>query len=291
MSRLKKLTINNLFSLKGKVALVTGANGILGTVYVSTLLNAGAKVIAIDKNKTDALVKSLKIDYYHNDVELENLHCFSLDITKEKEVASFFHDVLKNQSWFKGSLDILINNASLVKQVGNSDLSDAYDIFENQGAEDWDPYFKVDLIGALLMVKGSVVLMKSNGGGSIINISSTYGNVSPDQRLYDSLITPENNHRIEKPIGYSISKGAVLNMTRHLATLYASDGIRVNTLTPGGVFANNPESFVKEYSRRTPLGRMSSRTEYAGAVLFLSSDASSYVTGSNIVVDGGWTAW
>jgi NAD(P)-dependent dehydrogenase (short-subunit alcohol dehydrogenase family) len=287
----KKLTINNLFSLKGKVVLITGASGVLGTVYVSTLLNAGARVIAVDKIKSNSLIDSLKNDYFHSDSELVNLHCFSLDITKENDVKVFFNQTLRNEKWFINGVDVLINNASLVKQVGNSDLSEAYAIFEKQGVKDWDPYLQVDLIGALLMVSSVIPPMKERGSGVIINISSTYGNVAPDQRLYDSLITPENNERLEKPIGYSISKGAVLNMTRHLATLYASDGIRVNTLTPGGVYANNPELFVSEYSKRTPLGRMSDRTEYAGPILFLSSDASSYVTGSNLVVDGGWTAW
>jgi len=286
----KKLTINNLFSLEGKVVLVTGASGVLGKVYVSTLLNAGAIVIAVDRVNSNSLVESLKNDYFHSDGELVSLHCFSLDITKEDDVKAFFDQTLSNESWFNG-IDVLINNASLVKQVGNSDLSEAYATFEKQGEKDWNPYLQVDLIGALLMISSVIPLMKERGGGVIINISSTYGNVAPDQRLYDSLITPENKERLEKPIGYSISKGAVLNMTRHLATLYASDGIRVNTLTPGGVYANNPESFVAEYSKRTPLGRMSDRAEYAGPILFLSSDASSYVTGSNLVVDGGWTAW
>lgn len=176
-----------------------------------------------------------------------------------------------------------------MKQVGASDLEGVYDAFESQTSEDWLAYYRVDIIGSLLMVKYSVKSMKEKRRGSIVNISSTYGNVSPDQRLYESITNA--SAKIEKPIGYSISKSGVLNMTRHLATLYAEYGIRVNSLTPGGVYSNNPDSFVKAYSRRTPLGRMADKNEYAGPLIFLASDASSYMTGSNLIVDGGWTSW
>ena len=135
------------------------------------------------------------------------------------------------------------------------------------------------------------------GSGSIINVSSTYGILSPDQRLYESL-SPEGSsqerqgsRQIEKPIGYSVSKSAVLNLTRYLATMYAPKGVRVNTFTPGGVYVNNPEKFVSAYSDRTPLGRMANKEDYIGPILFLASDASCYMTGSNLVVDGGWSAW
>ena len=162
---------------------------------------------------------------------------------------------------------------------------------------EWEEYFSVDLTGALLLCQKCIPLMKKNGGGSIINISSTYGILSPDQRLYDyfnkklTLKEKKKGIRIEKPIGYSISKSGILNLTRFLATKFAKDRIRVNTLTLGGVYNKNPTEFVKEYSKRTPLGRMADRNEYAGPLLFLASDMSSYMTGSNLVVDGGWSSW
>ena len=139
--------------------------------------------------------------------------------------------------------------------------------------------------------------MKKNKGGSIVNISSTYGILSPDQRLYETFnkkLTAKQKKKgivIEKPIGYSISKSGILNLTRFLATKFAEHGIRVNTLTLGGVYQNNPKQFVRAYSKRTPLGRMAKKNEYIGPLLFLASDMSSYMTGSNLIVDGGWTAW
>ena len=287
----KKLTIDNLFSLKGKTALITGATGMLGKVYVSALLNAGARVIAVDKYHKPNFPDSLMVDYFHDENDFERLHQYKLDITDQSDVKDFFDNIITQNNWYEDTIDVLINNASLVKQVGNVDLSKAYSTFENQKSDDWDQYFQVDVIGALLMVQGVIPGMKKKGNGVIINISSTYGNVAPDQSLYDSLLNSSDSGKIEKPIGYSISKSGVLNMTRHLATLYAKDGIRVNTLTPGGVYSDNPESFVLEYSNRTPMNRMANRKEYAGPILFLSSSASSYMTGANLIVDGGWTAW
>jgi NAD(P)-dependent dehydrogenase (short-subunit alcohol dehydrogenase family) len=156
---------------------------------------------------------------------------------------------------------------------------------------DWESFFSVDLTGALLMIQKCIPFFQKNGGGSIINISSTYGILSPDQRLYESLTSKNSKNPIEKPIGYSISKSGILNMTRFLATKFAQDKIRVNTLTLGGVYANNPKTFVNSYSKKTPLGRMADKNEYASPMIFLATDASSYMTGANLVIDGGWSVW
>ena len=191
----------------------------------------------------------------------------------------------------------MINNASLVKQVGDDNLLDDYKPFLKMKSQDWEEYFSVDLTGTLLVTQKTIPYMQKNGGGTIINISSTYGLLSPDQRLYKyfnkKLSTKEKKQgiKIEKPIGYSISKSGTLNLTRFLATKFAENNIRVNTMTLGGVYDNNPTEFVKSYAERTPLGRMANKTEYAGPLLFLASDMSSYMTGSNLIVDGGWTAW
>ena len=190
-----------------------------------------------------------------------------------------------------------MNNASLVKQVGKDNLVDSYKTFLEMKPNDWEEFFSVDLTGTLLMSQKVIPHMQKNGGGSIINISSTYGILSPDQRLYkhfnDNLSAKEKKMgvKIEKPIGYSISKSGILNLTRFLATKFAKDSIRVNTLTLGGVRDNNPPKFVKAYSERTPLGRMADKKEYSGPLLFLASEMSSYMTGSNLIVDGGWSAW
>lgn len=281
------MSIRNLFRLDGRTAIVTGASGLLGLVYVHALISQGARVLAIDKGPEGAVFERLNSKFTTEDKLKLHLEEYQLDITDEKQIQSFFNNLEKSIN-FKG-VDILVNNASLVKQVGASDLEGVYDAFESQTSEDWLAYYRVDIIGSLLMVKYSVKSMKEKRRGSIVNISSTYGNVSPDQRLYESITNA--SAKIEKPIGYSISKSGVLNMTRHLATLYAEYGIRVNSLTPGGVYSNNPDSFVKAYSRRTPLGRMADKNEYAGPLIFLASDASSYMTGSNLIVDGGWTSW
>ena len=199
---------------------------------------------------------------------------------------------------YLSNLKILINNASLVKQVKNSsDLVSAYKPFLKMKPNDWEEYLSVDITGSLLTIQQVIPYMKKNNGGAIVNISSTYGILSPDQRLYayfnKKLSKKEKKlgTTIEKPIGYSISKSGVLNMTRFLATKFADDNIRVNTLTLGGVYADNPSPFVKEYSKRTQLGSMADKREYAGPLLFLVSDMSSYMTGSNLIVDGGWSAW
>ena len=284
------LRIKNLFNIEGKIVVITGASGLLGSIYTSALLKEGAWIIALDKNKPNNYKNLLADNFGNSEEDISRLKFYQLDITDQDSVKLFFSKKLKDEKWFFNKVDVLINNASLVKQVGVSDISTTYSNFENQDNVDWNSYFQVDIIGSLLMSQSIIPYMIAQKKGVIINISSTYGCVSPDQSLYNTLQKDENN-KIEKPIGYSISKSAVLNMTRHLAVLYGENGVRVNTLTPGGVFADNPDSFVKEYSRRTPMNRMAYPYELVGPMFFLISDASSYMTGSNLIVDGGWTAW
>ena len=280
--------------LQNKTAIISGGAGFIGRAYVSALLQSGSDVIIIDKFFDEKLVRDeLKNDFGIKENLQKKVKLIKCDITHKSEVDNVFKN-LKNLK----NLKILINNASLVKQVGKTDeLIDSYKSFLSMKPNDWEEYFSVDLTGTLLICQKCIPLMKKNGGGSIINISSTYGILSPDQRLYDSFnkkLTKSQKKKgvkIEKPIGYSISKSGILNLTRFLATKFAKDKIRVNTLTLGGVYKNNPKKFVKEYSMRTPLGRMADRNEYTGPLLFLASDMSSYMTGSNLIVDGGWSSW
>ena len=279
--------------LDGKTAIVTGGAGLIGQVYTSTLLKNGANVILIDKkiNEKNVLNK-LKKEYKINYRFMKNLKLIECDITSKSSVDKTFKKLGKINN-----LKILVNNASLVKQVGKESLIDEYKSFLDMNPNDWENYFSVDLTGTLLISQKCIPQMKKNKGGSIVNISSTYGILSPDQRLYETFnkkLTANQKKKgivIEKPIGYSISKSGILNLTRFLATKFAKDDIRVNTLTLGGVFDNNPPSFVKAYSERTPLGRMANKNEYAGPLLFLVSDMSSYMTGANLIVDGGWSSW
>ena len=283
-----------LLDFSDKTVIITGGAGLLGRVYAVALLQTGAKVILFDK-KIDKkkLLDKIKTESNIEQNKLNNLRVIKCDITNPKKVA----EVFKKLDKLLHNLKILINNASLVKQVGSDNLLDDYKPFLKMKAQDWEEYFSVDLTGTLLVTQKTIPYMQKNGGGTIINISSTYGLLSPDQRLYKyfnkKLSTKEKKLgiKIEKPIGYSISKSGTLNLTRFLATKFAENNIRVNTMTLGGVYDNNPTEFVKSYAERTPLGRMANKTEYAGPLLFLASDMSSYMTGSNLIVDGGWTAW
>ena len=276
------------FSLKDKTAIITGGTGLLGSVYTHSLLSLGASVIVIDKkiDKTK-FIKNLVKEYNLTKEIINKIKFVKCDITNKKQIDKSFKKIRSNLK----NLKVLINNASLVKQGGNDDLRDTYKPFLQMKQKDWEDFFSVDLTGTLLVTQKCIPFLQKNGGGSIINISSTYGILSPDQRIYESLSHKNSKQKIEKPIGYSISKSGVLNMTRFLATKFAEDKIRVNTLTLGGVYDNNPKTFVKSYSNKTPLRRMADKNEYAGPIIFLATDASSYMTGSNLVVDGGWSTW
>ncbi len=288
------MDLKKIIDLSHNTAIVTGGAGLIGRTYTASLLEAGAQVIIIDK-KIDSknILKLIKKESKLEQKKINKLKLIECDITDSIQVQKTFQKLnssLKN-------LKILVNNASLVKQVGKEDLADSYKSFLQMKPQDWEEFFSVDLTGTLLVSQKAIPYMQKNGGGSIINISSTYGILSPDQRLYkyfnDKLSSKmkKSGVKIEKPIGYSISKSGTLNLTRFLATKFAEDNIRVNTLTLGGVYDNNPPEFVKAYSERTPLRRMANKKEYAGPLLFLATDMSSYMTGSNLIVDGGWSAW
>jgi NAD(P)-dependent dehydrogenase (short-subunit alcohol dehydrogenase family) len=208
-----------------------------------------------------------------------------VDITDEASVEQLVHRTLATF----GRIDALVNNAALnpsfdAQRGANFDLP-----FEQYSLELWNRTLSVNLTGMFLCARAVAPAMLAQQRGAIVNVSSTYGLVGPDQRLYEP-DTP-GGRRGFKPVAYSVTKSGVLGFTRYLAAYWAGTGIRVNTLTPGGVFTDQPEEFVRRYSARTPLGRMADGHEYSAAVLFLVSDASSYMTGGNLVVDGGWTAW
>ena len=288
------MELSKLMDFSKSTAIVTGGAGLLGRTYTGALLEAGANVIIIDKKIDLKKIPNLiKRESKLNQIKTNNLHLVECDITNPTQINDTFKKIKK----YLKNLKILVNNASLVKQVGNEDLIESYKPFLQMKPKDWEDYFSVDLTGTLLLCQKVIPYMKKNKGGSIINISSTYGILSPDQRLYKSFndkLSPKMKKmgiKIEKPIGYSISKSGVLNLTRFLATKFAVDNIRVNTMTLGGVFDNNPKEFVKAYSEKTPMKRMATRKEYIGPLLFLASEMSSYMTGSNLIIDGGWSSW
>jgi 2-deoxy-D-gluconate 3-dehydrogenase len=275
------MTIQQKFDLTGRVAIVTGGAGLLGAEFCRTLAEAGAAVAVVDLNAAssagtaDALTKS----GFHAEA-------FATDITNPDAVRALVENVLAAF----GRLDILVNSAALDPKFDPDAVKKgmAPGAFEDYPLADWNAALNVNLTGTFLMTQACVKPMLAQGKkGSIINICSTYGLNGPDQRIY----IKDGKRVAFKPVYYTVTKAGVLGFTKYLAAYYAGTEIRVNALTPGGVFNNHEEYFVKNYSAKTILGRMAKKDEMNGALLFLASDASSYMTGNNIVVDGGWTSW
>jgi len=275
------MKIQEKFDLKDRVAIVTGGAGLLGAEFCKTLAEAGASVAVVDlnieaaKKVADALTK----DGYR-------VKGFGVDITKPDSVKKFVASVLSDF----GQLDVLVNSAALDPKFDPDAASKgiAPGNFEDYPLNQWNAALNVNLTGMFLITQACVKPMIEHGKkGSIINICSTYGLNGPDQRIY----IKEGKRVAFKPVYYTVTKAGVLGFTKYLAAYYAGTEIRVNALTPGGVFNNHEEYFVKNYSAKTILGRMAHKDEMNGALLFLASDASSYMTGNNVVVDGGWTAW
>jgi len=275
------MKIQEKFDLTGRVAVVTGGVGLLGAEFCRTLAEAGAAVAVVDLNAsasqavTDSLTNS---GYKALALPTDITQPDSVNVAVEKILSTF------------GRLDVLVNSAALDPkfdpEATNKGITPG--AFEDYPLDLWNSALNVNLTGMFLMTQACVKPMIEQGKkGSIINICSTYGLNGPDQRIY----IKEGKRVAFKPIYYTVTKAGVMGFTKYLATYYAETEIRVNALTPGGVFNNHEDYFVKNYSAKTILGRMAKKDEMNGALLFLASEASSYMTGNNVVVDGGWTAW
>jgi NAD(P)-dependent dehydrogenase (short-subunit alcohol dehydrogenase family) len=270
-----------LFGLGDQVAVVTGGMGRLGARYVAALAEAGASVAAFDlPGRGNPLVQKAIASG-------RPVSTHDVDVTSRAAVDAAIADVTRRYS----TPTILINNAGLGSSPADMALETGR--FERYPESAWDAMIESHLKSMLVMSQSFIAQFRSAGmsksAGSIINISSTYGVVSPDQAVYDYRRT--GGAEYYKPVGYSVAKSGVLNFTRWLAEYCAPFGVRVNTLVPGGVREpDHAPEFVAEYEKRTPLGRMAADTDYDGAILFLASRASSYMTGATLVVDGGWTA-
>jgi NAD(P)-dependent dehydrogenase (short-subunit alcohol dehydrogenase family) len=269
------------FSLAGRVAIVTGAAGLLGQQHCRALADAGATVVATDRDQAacERVATELATEGRRGVIP------FAADITDAGSLARLRDAALRAGD----HIDALINNAAVNDKVesvpGQADRSR----FENYPVEKFREVLEVNVTGMFLACQVLGTEMARRGRGSIVNIASTYGLVGPDQRIYQR---DDGSQAFWKSPVYPASKGAVLAFTRYLATAWAERGVRVNSLSPGGVGQEGqaPE-FVTRYAQRTPLGRMAREHEMRGAIVFLASDASSYMTGANLVVDGGWTAW
>jgi len=258
------------FNLKKSVAMITGGCGLLGMEMAQALASAGATVFVCDidplkgKKVLSALPASLRSHVFFQ----------KLDVTREVSVNEVFTAVLKK----KKRVDILVNAAIA---SGNTHFNK----LENYDMDHWNRVMEVNVNGTFLMSRAAAkIMIQKKIRGSIINFGSIYGVVGADQRIY-------GDSGINSPAVYAASKGAIINMTRYFAVYWAEQGIRVNSISPGGVFNHQSPEFIKKYSLKTPLGRMMEKNEIRGVILFLASQASSFVTGQNLLVDGGWTAW
>lgn len=265
----------DLFSLKNKTAIVTGACGLIGTRHCEALAEAGANVVLCDTNEQACIEKAATLGGKHLGLKADVTSTASLEAARDKALAAFGH------------IDVLVNNAAINDMFENPALAGTQSMFEHYPVEMFEQSLKVNVTGVFLCSQVFGTPMAKQGSGSIINIASTYGMVGPDQSIY---LDQEGKRSFYKSPSYPTTKGAVLNFTRYLAAYWGHKGVRVNTLSPGGVENGQEAYFVDNYAKKTLLGRMAMPNDYKGALVFLASEASAYMTGANLVVDGGWTA-
>jgi NAD(P)-dependent dehydrogenase (short-subunit alcohol dehydrogenase family) len=278
----KESSVKELFDLSGRVAVITGGAGLLGKKHAEAVLEAdGIPVVAdIEGEKARIISKELSEKYGREVFD------FYVDVTKKDSVLKMTESLLEKF----GKVDILINNAAKDPKVKDDPGGGPWTRFENFPEEVWDEELAVGLKGAFLCSQLLGTTMAEREGGVILNISSDLGIIAPDQRIYRKEGFADEMQPV-KSVTYSVIKHGLIGLTKYLATYWADKGIRVNALCPGGVFNNQPEEFVNRLTSLIPMGRMANIDEYKAAVLFLVSDASSYMTGANLIIDGGRTAW
>ncbi len=268
-----------LFDVSGRVGVVTGGHGQLGAELTVALWERGMRVAIVDlagspkagaADLTDAIASG-------------DVRAFAADVADREAMERVLEDVAA--SW--GIPYLLINAAAIDARPGGEEGWS----FESYPTDSLQRVLHANITGTVVPCQVFGAAMARAGRGSIVNVSSIYGMLSPDQRLYDYTQDDETGEAFVKPVGYSVTKSAILNLTRYLATYWGRAGVRVNTLTPHGIANDQPEEFVRGFCERSPMRRMMFPGEAVGAVVFLASDASSYVTGANVVVDGGWSAW
>ena len=268
----------DLFDLTDKVALVTGGAGIQGVRVTRGLAAFGADIAVLDvaADAAEKLAQEIVAEYGVRAIAVD------CDVSSPEQVTAAVQKVVDEL----GGIHVLHNNA----QGRPSDLSAFFAPIEDFDFSIWREIMSVNLDGVFLVAQAVGRQMIAQGsGGSIIQVASTYGLVGPDPRIYEGSFYM--GQRMNTPPAYAASKAGIIGLTRYLATNWAEHGIRVNTMVPGGIESGQNEEFLSRYSARTPLGRMAQRDEVVGAVVYLASDASSYMTGQMVVVDGGWTAW
>jgi NAD(P)-dependent dehydrogenase (short-subunit alcohol dehydrogenase family) len=274
--------VKEIFDLTGKVAIITGGAGMLGEMHAEAIAEAGGHPILVDINGDLAADKAKTISKKYG-VDSMGI---KTDVTKKTEIEKLADVVIKKF----GRIDILINNAAEDPKVKAKNKDSSWGRLENFPIEQWNREIAVGLTGAFLCSQVIGSEMAKRAGGVILNISSDLGIVAPDQRIYLKRGLPEEKQPV-KPVSYSVVKSALIGLTKYLATYWAGKNIRVNALCPGGVQTDQPDEFLEKLTSRIPMGRMAQKDEYKGAVLFLVSNASSYMTGTTLIIDGGRTAW
>lgn len=269
------LALGSLFDLRDRVIVVTGCTGVLGARYSRAFVENGARVVMADISDRNPVGAAGALGREFGASPL-GVAC---DITRESEVVSLFETTVRHF----GRVDVVVNNAAATGE-NLMKVGDVFAPFEQYPLSVWEQVLKVNLTGVFLVAREGGKAMLANGSGSLINVSSIYGIVGPDHRIYEGM-------PFASFPAYSAGKAGVHGLTRWLATYWGSRGIRVNTLVPGGVSNGHADEFVRRYSQRTPLGRMAERDDLVGMVLYLASDASCYCTGQEYIVDGGLTAW
>jgi NAD(P)-dependent dehydrogenase (short-subunit alcohol dehydrogenase family) len=263
----------NLFRLENRVAIITGAAGLLGEQHAIALSDLGANLILVDVKRDPCVALADRLDG-NGQVKALGLAC---DVTNKSSWQAVLDETLRRF----GRVDILINNAAFTTESRSTNYGAPFSDFP---LEDWNQILNVNLSGSFLGCQVIGGEMFRQGSGTIINIASLYGVVSPNHKMYPGT-------GIHQPVAYSVSKAGIIALTRYLATLWGARGVRVNCITPGGVYNHHPEAFAERYAALSPMGRMAAKDEMRGAIVYLASEASAYCTGHNLVVDGGWTVW
>lgn len=273
---------SNYYDLTDKTALITGAAGLLGVEHAAALAAVGAKVVLTDINEA-ALQKAA--EKLQNEFDDKQILADKMDVTALTSIKAVQEHLSAN-----GGVDILINNAAIDPKVKQDNSLLETSRFEHFPLEQWNFQLNIGLTGAFLCSQVFGTAMAQRGSGVILNIASDLSVIAPDQRLYRREGLPEEQQPV-KPVTYSVIKTALVGLTRYLATYWADQGVRVNALSPGGVYNGQGEEFVTRLTNLIPMGRMADHDEYRGAIQFLCSDASRYMTGQNIAIDGGRSVW
>ena len=275
-------TVMNSFSLEGQVVAITGGAGMLGRQHAFAVIEAGGAAVLLDHD-ANALAEAVDTLSIKDPQKLMTLNC---DITSRSDISRALDEILGQL----GRLDALVNNAANNPSLGAGAQGNRLTRFEHFTLEQWQADLQVGLTGALLCCQVMGLHLAEHGGGSIVNIASDLSVIAPDQRLYRQPDLPDDQQPV-KPVSYSVVKSGIVGLTRYLSTYWADAGVRVNAISPGGIYDEQDPAFVERLATRIPLGRMARRDEIKASLVYLLSDAASYVNGTNLVVDGGRSCW